>query len=409
MAQTMKKANSILAIALLVVMTRCGGGDQSSDDLIIVDVTKNYSKKKELILQDFMDVEYIKLETNDDFLNQGIVADVGKEIILVTNQIRDGDIFVYDRTGKALRKINRKGQKISEEYTSIFSIILDEDNEEMFINDVNIKKIYVYDLFGNFKRSFDHKENVNYQCYTSIFNYDSNNLICYDDAVEAGFNLISKKDGSIKKEINIQFKKKKYLRQLQPSSGNENISVDRQIPSGFVYGGTMVVPPGSYTSIIPYFNNWILLEYSSDTIYQFLPDLSLRPFIVRIPSIQSMTPEIMLILTFFSERFLFFETVKNEYDFIKKSGFPRTYFMYDKNEKVFSQYILYSSDYSTKKEIYLNRLKPVNHDIESWQPLQSFQLVDDYKKGILKGQLKEIASKLDEEDNPVVMLIKHKM
>lgn len=31
-----------------------------------------------------------------------------------------------------------------------------------------------------------------------------------------------------------------------------------------------------------------------------------------------------------------------------------------------------------------------------------------YKKGQLKGRLKEIAATLDEESNPVIMLIKHK-
>jgi len=75
----MKKVNSILAVTLLL-LSGCGG-KQSTDDLIIVNVTKSYSPKKELILQDFMDVEYIALETNNDFVNQGFVMDIGKEII----------------------------------------------------------------------------------------------------------------------------------------------------------------------------------------------------------------------------------------------------------------------------------------------------------------------------------------
>jgi len=36
------------------------------------------------------------------------------------------------------------------------------------------------------------------------------------------------------------------------------------------------------------------------------------------------------------------------------------------------------------------------------------QLVEAHKKGLLKGKLKEIAATLDEEDNPVIMLVKHK-
>jgi len=52
--------------------------------------------------------------------------------------------------------------------------------------------------------------------------------------------------------------------------------------------------------------------------------------------------------------------------------------------------------------------KPVNSEILSWQPLQAHELVETYEKGKLKGRLKEIAAELDEDSNPVIMLIKHK-
>ena len=99
-----------------------------------VDVTVSYPKK-ELILQDFMDVEYIPLETKDDFICQGLVLAIGKDIILARNRIRDGDIFIYDRkTGKGLKKINREGQG-GEEYTFIQRIVLDEKQNEIFVLD----------------------------------------------------------------------------------------------------------------------------------------------------------------------------------------------------------------------------------------------------------------------------------
>ena len=63
----MKQTKTTLAIILLVVLAGCGGNKQSNNDLVIVDVSKNYPKK-ELILQDFMDVEYVALETTDEFL-----------------------------------------------------------------------------------------------------------------------------------------------------------------------------------------------------------------------------------------------------------------------------------------------------------------------------------------------------
>ena len=85
----MKKINAALVISLFV-MTGCGGNKQLTDDCITVDVSADYPKK-ELILQDFMDVEYIALETTDEFLTQGLVQDVGKEYILATNRYNDGD------------------------------------------------------------------------------------------------------------------------------------------------------------------------------------------------------------------------------------------------------------------------------------------------------------------------------
>ncbi len=89
----MKQTNTFLAIILLVVLAGCGENKQSTDDLITVDVSKSYPKK-ELILQDFMDVEYIALETTDEFLTQGLVKDVGKKCLLVTNRNNDG-IFLF--------------------------------------------------------------------------------------------------------------------------------------------------------------------------------------------------------------------------------------------------------------------------------------------------------------------------
>lgn len=50
----------------------------------------------------------------------------------------------------------------------------------------------------------------------------------------------------------------------------------------------------------------------------------------------------------------------------------------------------------------------VDDKIASWQSIEASQLIEDYEKGKLKGRLKEIAASLDEESNPVIMLIKHK-
>lgn len=377
---------------LLLVMTSCGSDNASTDGFITVDVTKSsYSPKKELILQDFMDVEYIPLETNDEFVNQGYVNAIGEKYIIVTNYREDGDIFVYDRNGKAIRKINRKGQG-GEEYISCLKIILDEENEELFINDFLARKIKVYDLEGNFKRSFKQKQEGDTQFYGEIFNYDKNNLICYDECnADIPFLLISKQDGSITREIITPFKEKKLFIQLLRYEG-----------------GTRAAGPGPYSRITPFKGNWILLEPSSDTIYTLMPDCSLRPFIAKTPPVHTLDPEFYLILKLVSDRYYFMESIKNVYDFRKEEGFPKTYFVYDTQEKDFFSYIIYNGDYSYKRELYMVMFTPINAKGELWATIDAFELCRDYEKGKLKGKLKDIAAKLGEDDNRVIMLVKPK-
>ena len=53
-------------------------------------------------------------------------------------------------------------------------------------------------------------------------------------------------------------------------------------------------------------------------------------------------------------------------------------------------------------------LTPANSKGEYWAILNTFDLCKNYKEGKLKGKLKEVAAKLGEDDNPVIMLVKPK-
>lgn len=387
----MRSVDSILFFVLLL-MAGCGESKQSTDDCITVDVTANYPQKK-LILQDFMDVEYIPLETNDEFLCQGNIQAVGKDVIVATNRIggRDGNIFIFDRKGKALKKINHKGQG-GEEYTSFVQIILDEDKAEMFVNDMYAKKILVYDLKGNFKRKISLKGDF---LFGEIYNFDQNNFICHDVLNENNFTesytgqsfmFISKQDGVITQELQIPFKEKKTIVVRTPRDKDGNF---------FVY-----MPPSVYP-IMPYFDNYILTELSADTLYKYSANHTMKPLIVRTPSVQSMNPEKFLLLSLLTDRYYFMEVVE------KVLPFSSTDIVYDKQENTLFRYKVYNSDYTYDKEAFL-KSEPLNGEIPSCQYLEAWELIKDYKGGRLKGKLKDIASKLGEEDNPVIMLIKHK-
>lgn len=383
----MKRTRSISIIILSAVMAGCGGGSkQSTDDFITVDVTASYPQK-ELILQDFMDVEYIPLESTDEFITQGVVKAIGKDILLVTNRIMDGDIFVFSRTGIGLRKINRFGRS-GEEYLQITEIVLDEDNNEMFVIDYPARKILVYDLYGNFKRSFQFTDS-SYYIYT--YNYDRNQLICFKSDLQSIENeqschiLISKQDGSITRQVKLPI---------------------TEIKTPALIMGEVNVTPSFYLTI-PNEGAWVLTRTSSDTVYNYHPDGSITSFIIRAPSIHSMDPEVFLFPTAITGRYYFMQTIKKEFDLEKMKGFSTTDLVYDKQGKAIFRYTVYNDDFSNKKQVSLGT-KPVSQEIAKSQSLEALDLVKAYEKGELKGKLKEIAANLDEESNPVIMLIKQK-
>jgi hypothetical protein len=399
----MKSVKSISVIILLVILAGCGGGNKqttvirSNDGLITVDVTRSYPKK-ELILQDFMDVEYIQLEDIDEFLTQGNVQAVGKEIIVVINSARNGDIFIFDRTtGKGLRKINRMGQG-GEEYSRITGIVLDEENDEIFVYET---KIFVYDLHGNFKRSIRYSNDpFRFLFYSRIYNYDQEHLICFDSSVEfieerkkmSYHAIMSKQDGSRIREISIPFKEK--------------------IPTTieFQFGEmTRVIGPDNISWMIPYQGNWILTQPSADTMYVYLPDDTMFPFIARTPSIQTMeTPEVFLFLQIFTGSYYFMKTEKREVKSPDDSSFPTTNLVYDIQEQKIYESVVYNDDFSTKTTVNMSQQRRIDDDIAFWIRYEAYELVEAYEKGELKGRLKEIAAELNDESNPVIMLAKHK-
>ena len=81
--------------------------------------------------------------------------------------------------------------------------------------------------------------------------------------------------------------------------------------------------------------------------------------------------------------------------------------VYDKQQKAVFHYTLYNRDYKYQKYLSLKG-KNINDEIVSVESLDAFDLIRDYKKGYLQGELKEIASKMTEEDNAVILLMKCK-
>lgn len=380
----MRNKYQILALVLLLTCSCSRYNKQGGEDrvLITVNLKQEYPNRK-LILQDFMDVEYIALETSEKFLCQGQVLDIGENVILMKNSFQDGDLFLFDKKGKGINKINRKGEG-NEEYVIIFKAALDESHNEIFVNDAMKGKILVYDFQGNFKRDFQYDRGLRID---DIHNFDETRLISRigeDGKKEnnvSAFALLSKQDGHILKDIRISFKERKTLR------------IDDKNGMFMLY---------YYSPIVPFDGAWVFSEASSDTIFGLSTDCTLNPFIVKTPSINSLDPEVFLFPKILTDRYCFMEKVT------KGSDFAKVDFVFDRFENKIYEYTLYNIDYKAEQTLNMVTIEPLRYDNGLWQKLEAYKLVELYKKGMLQGKLKELASRLDEDANPVIMLTKPK-
>ena len=150
---------------------------------------------------------------------------------------------------------------------------------------------------------------------------------------------------------------------------------------------------------------------SNDTIYNYSPANDTKtPIITRTPTIHLMSPEIFLFPTVITDRYYFMRTMKKEIDFTTFRGFSGKDLVYDRVEKALFECIVYNDDFSKKQELSLGEKNgnTVSQEIVTSIALNASDLVEAYEEGQLKGPLNEIAMGLDEDSNPIIMLIKHK-
>ena len=85
----MKKEIEMVVFFLSIVMGMVGCKQlNTTDTLVSIDVNVNYPEKN-LILQDFMDVEYIPLESTDKFVTQGDIMAIGRKLMyLIEEQVK---------------------------------------------------------------------------------------------------------------------------------------------------------------------------------------------------------------------------------------------------------------------------------------------------------------------------------
>ena len=392
----MKTQKLILLLSFFLIGTQLISSQSKKGDLPVFDFSKDYPQKK-LRLQDMADIEYVPLETTDDILLGGssVLSAITDKYILV-HETRLGDIFVFDRkTGKFYSHFNHKGQGGMEYNWIENGTILDEKKEEIYVCS---QFIQVYSLQGEYKRTlkingFDH--------YMKIFNYDDESLLIYDDVnIEPGresktkkepYSLVSKKDGSLISVLGIHFAKR-YSNAI-----SQKLEGDMWRPLRISYYQNM--HNGS---------DLMIMDISSDTLYQLSPDKGLIPLLARTPSVHASEPRNIWIPILTTDRFMLIGTFLLDFN---SSGGKIPFYMYDFEIGKVSKVSILDTEYDTRAWSQ-GRWEPGGSPAiaknMSADFIQASSVIDAYKGKRLKGNGPKIAKALVEDDNPVVRILKFK-
>lgn len=388
----MKKTTIYLMALCMIVFSACTNQQKENNGpLPVADFEKEYPEK-DLLVSEHADVEYVRLETTDEVLLDGIASlylSVTDRFI-VTNNMKEGRIFVFDRQGKHLHNFMRKGQS-GEEFVFANRVRVDDKAEEIFVLDTR-NKVLVYTLDGKFKRVLDIPKGMKAD---DLWNYDDEWLLSYDSynldrenqpCAEQPFFLLSKKDGSVKRiEVNAK---------------------DRIGPRiYFEKNGQKAVMSVSFNYIYKNGDEFVLGELGNDTVFM-LKQGNVSPLLVRTPGskakeVRSMMSaplklgdyigvaeapkKLELENTKFATKDVFLNLktgegcilgLKDDVNFVEPTGIRHS------NERVEA---------------------PKNHIL--WMP-DTDRLFQWKEEGKLKGKLAEMLEGMSEDDNPILIIYK---
>jgi len=383
-------------VAMAVAFASCSTKTVNTD-IISIDLSKKYSQK-EILLQDIADIEYVPLETTDDVLlgQMSFVSHISDRYIVVFDF--SGDIFVFNRNGKIVSHFNRTGQG-GEEYIRIGGgkVIFDEKNEEIFVGTNMTNRILVYSVNGAYKRTLKYSDDL---MIWEAYNFDDETLLVYDMVAlsqgrkksEKPYMLLSKKDGSIVHTFDVNLPVR-YSNRIAIDLGN-NMFSSSSIPT----------PNNRYFG----HQDFVIADISSDTIYRLTNNRDLTPWIVRKPSVHSSELKMVWSVPLTTDKFIVLH--KTDLDYIaaeKGSSIPYKTLIYEFATGEISELSLIFDDFANRPWPLANLVPdmPKNMSAQLFPP---YSIIDAYKANKLKGDLEKLASTLDEDDNPVLVIAKFK-
>ena len=383
---------TFLLLCLLAIMASCQSASKKEVDvpsLPEVDVYADYPMKQ-MDIGELAEVVYLPLTKKLLFEGRSYYSTFTGYVSerYIVSHTFDGDVEVFDSSGKKLYEFNHQGRVEEGKYIGIQDLWLDEADGEVWIWDYdNTFKIYA--LEGTYKRMVKVSESMNVQEFKG---WSTDSLLCYDDyRVEEGLNknphpfyLLSKKDGGIRKLTSVRV----FNRINNDERFVLNLGGLRQVMNFTLTTSSLQMGGGRV----------VLADYAKDTVFCFEQG-KVSPLFVRKPSVFASLPFVLTSVDFMTSRYLFFS-------FGEKS----------QGKERFERNLLF--DFQTQ-EVCCYELK--NTDFEPSLPVRVYIGKDDYpsdwlvnemhvdkflqyhKEGKLKGKAAEVAGKIKDTDTVVMI------
>ena len=308
-------------------------------------------------------------------------------------------VHLFNREGKHLFSFEHSGQG-PKEYHYISELYTDFENKEIYIADP--KKIQVYSFSGEWIRTVGNIPEGIRPEFT--FNYNEKYLITHNVFHDywnfeklpvdlTPYYLIDKQTGEfIPLPLTVKNRISRVVHK-EIKDISENIAQP-------VVAKVLIDPMLANGSDI------LIADFGLDTLYSYKND-RLTPIAVQYPSAHSTNPPVVIAPFFYTDQFLIFKPVEMKYDknYARQPIVDAPLMMWNRGNNKLQRIQLYDSKIS--KSIFTTmkgmQFKSSNQIVITYS---AEKLCEAYEAGKLKGELKEIASRLTEEDCHVVAICK---
>lgn len=136
-----------LFVSIILLCSFSNPQKKTENKLFTIPLGDNMSNKKEIGLKEIAkNIEYVKLEFKPEFAIGSIRKFIATEKYFF---VASDEVYQFLRTGEFVRKIGKQGRGPAE-YPVVVDLTIDESNQKIYILPAVIKQILVFDFNGKF-------------------------------------------------------------------------------------------------------------------------------------------------------------------------------------------------------------------------------------------------------------------